>query len=102
MKENILGCGLMLQASSLFSHLNTAVLENRASVNKGKLSARSSLHISPEATGSFQRGMPSEGISTKCGSTQQHHHYENNPVRRVKSWENYGFSRLQKPSFTVL
>lgn len=64
-KENILGCSLMIQASFLFSHLNTAVLENRASVNKGKLSVRSSLHISPEATGSFQCGMPSEGISTE-------------------------------------
>lgn len=74
-KKKVPGCGSMLQASFLFSHL-TAVLENKASANKCKFSMRSSLHVSPEATGSFQYGMPSEGISTECGSTQEYYHYK--------------------------
>lgn len=93
-KGSVPGCGTMLQPSFLFSHLNTTVLKNRANVNKFEFSTRSSLHMSPKATGTFQCGMPSEDVSAECGSTQEHYHYENNQVCRVKSWKNYGFSLL--------
>lgn len=83
-KENVPGCGAMLQASFLFSHLNNAVLKNRANVNKGQFTMRSSQHMSPEDTGSFQYGMPSEDISAECGATQECYHYENNQDYRAK------------------
>lgn len=52
-KENVLAYGSVLQASFLSSHLNTAVLETMASVNKCKFPARVSLHTTPEDTVGF-------------------------------------------------